>query len=211
MSSTGGKYVYNDDQETPNTQHATFDFGDAQIIFDVRNLPTPPEGLVAVRGPNYVGNIFFGDARIPGAWISGGFQVYKSTAGNISGDEARGAGAGSTEKYEQVIDEKPARAMDTIPHMKNFLDAVRSRDHKKLNADIAIGARSAAFCHLGNIALPAGPQAQTGRQRPLHRRRRSQRDAHAQLPRPVHRARKGLTRRVSPGQPEAGNSHVDTH
>ena len=28
--STGGKYVYNDDQETPNTQIATFDYGDAR-------------------------------------------------------------------------------------------------------------------------------------------------------------------------------------
>ena len=25
--STGGKYIYNDDQETPNTQKAVFDYG----------------------------------------------------------------------------------------------------------------------------------------------------------------------------------------
>ena len=33
--STGGKYAYDDDQETPNTQLARFDYGNAELIFDV--------------------------------------------------------------------------------------------------------------------------------------------------------------------------------
>ena len=36
--STGGKYVYEDDQETPNTQIASFDYGDAELVFEVRGL-----------------------------------------------------------------------------------------------------------------------------------------------------------------------------
>ena len=40
--------------------------------------------------------------------------------------------------------------------MKNFLDAVRARDYRKLNADIAIGARAAALCHLANISQRTG-------------------------------------------------------
>jgi hypothetical protein len=40
--------------------------------------------------------------------------------------------------------------------MKNFFDGVRSRDYTKLNAEIEIGARSAAFCHLANIAYRVG-------------------------------------------------------
>jgi predicted dehydrogenase len=154
VSSTGGKYVWKDDQETPNTQQAAFDFGDAQMTFDVRNLPTPPEALAPFRSPNFVGNIFFGEL---GFLVVDGqsFQVYKSTAGHISGDAARGAGAGSKEKYEKVAEEK-ADGAETTPHMKNFLDAVRSRDYRKLTAEIEIGARSAAFCHLANIAYRVG-------------------------------------------------------
>src|SRR6185437_8288586 len=57
--STGGKFVYQDDQETPNTQIATLDYGDAQITFDVRGLITPGEGDVR-RGNHFVGNIYFG-------------------------------------------------------------------------------------------------------------------------------------------------------
>jgi predicted dehydrogenase len=154
VSSSGGKYVWKDDQETPNTQQTTFEFGDAQITFEVRNLPTPPEGGLVVRGPNYVGNIFFGSAGFLVVDHTG-FQLYKSTAGDISGEAARGAGAGSRERYEKTMDEKPT-GEDTVPHMKNFLDAIRARDYKKLNADVEIGTHSAAFCHLANIAYRTG-------------------------------------------------------
>jgi predicted dehydrogenase len=154
VASSGGKYVWKDDQETPNTQQATLDFGDAQMSFDVRNLPTPPEGLAAMRGPNYVGNIFFGNGGFM-VIDHAGYQVFKSTAGDISGDAARGAGAGSREKYEKVAEEKPS-GLDTIPHMKNFFDAIRARNYNLLTAEIEIGARSAAFCHLANIAYRVG-------------------------------------------------------
>jgi len=59
--STGGKYVWKDDQETANTQTAEFDFGDATMSFEVRNLPTPTEGGTLIR-PNHTGNIFFGES-----------------------------------------------------------------------------------------------------------------------------------------------------
>ena len=154
VSSTGGKFAWKDDQETPNTQQASFDFGDAQMTFDVRNLPTPPEALVPMTGPNYVGNIFFGDLGFLTVDHSG-FKVYKSLSGNVSGEAARGAGAAGKEKYELVMEEK-GTGEDTIPHMKNFFDAIRARDHKLLHAEIAIGARSAAFCHLANIAYRTG-------------------------------------------------------
>ena len=154
VSSTGGKFVWEDDQQTPNTQQTTMEFGDAQMTFDVRNLPTPPEALGGLHGPNYVGNIFFGSLGFLTVDHSG-LQVYKSTAGDISGDAARGAGAGSRERYEKTVDEKGG-GEDTEPHMKNFFDAIRARDYKRLNADIEIGARSAAFCHLANIAYRVG-------------------------------------------------------
>jgi predicted dehydrogenase len=157
VASNGGKYVWKDDQETPNTQQSTFDFGDRQVTFDVRNLPTPPEGLVPQRGPNYTGNLFFGDL---GYMVvdPDGFQVHKSTAGNISGEQARGSGVARLEKYQKTMDEKAVEEDDaaTAPHMKNFLNAIRARDHKLLHADIEIGARAAAFCHLANISYRVG-------------------------------------------------------
>jgi predicted dehydrogenase len=157
VSSTGGKYVWKDDQQTANTQQSAFDFGDAQVTFDVRNLPTLPEGLVAGTMPNYTGNQFFGE----GGFLvvdPDGFQVYKSAAANVKGEAAHGAGAGKAEKYEKIMDEKAQEheIWATTPHMKNFLDAVRARDHKVLNADIAVGTYSANFVHMANISLRTG-------------------------------------------------------
>ncbi len=155
VSSIGGKYVWKDDQETPNTLATTFSFGDAQLSFDTRNLPTPTEALAPLR-PNWVGNIFMGDKGFM-VVDQAGFQIYASAAANVQGEAARGAGAGGQEKYEKTAEEKAQRGSDaTVAHMKNFLDAVRSRDHKALTAEIEIGARAAAFCHLGNISYQVG-------------------------------------------------------
>lgn len=138
VSSTGGKYEWKDDQETPNTLQSALLFGDAQITFDTRNLPTPPEALAVMHGPNYTGNIFFGDA---------GFMVL----------DGRGFDVYRGDKYEKTAEDHPQeREADTADHMKNFFDAIRARNYKLLHADIEVGARSAAFCHLANISYRVG-------------------------------------------------------
>lgn len=158
VSSTGGKYVWKDDQETANTQTASFDFGDAMVTFEVRNLPTPTEGGLPIR-PNSTCNIFFGEKGFL-VVDNLSFQVYTSAASSLSYEEISRAGAGGLEKYEKTMDEKAGegQAWATTPHMQNFLDAVKSRDHTKLTADVAVGTRSAAFVHLANISMRVGRQ-----------------------------------------------------
>jgi len=136
--STGGKYVYDDDQETPNTQLATFDYGGAQIVFEVRGLLTGPEGGVPIKAGNTVGNLFFGaDGWM---WVDGGgFTIYKG------------------ESHEVALEEKRERGGDeSVAHMRNFLAACRSRNYKDLTADVEIGAASADLCHLANISYRVG-------------------------------------------------------
>lgn len=131
--STGGKYVYEDDQETPNTQIATFNYGDAELIFEVRGIFTGAEGSLPIQGHNTVGNLFYGSD----GWMSldgSGFQVYKGT------------------NAEPTINEKNINEGDGGPHMSNFLAAVRSRKYEDLHADVQIGVASADLCHLANIS-----------------------------------------------------------
>ncbi len=49
------QFVYDDDPETPNTQIATFDYGDAELVFEVRGILTGGEGGMGgdrpARGP----------------------------------------------------------------------------------------------------------------------------------------------------------------
>jgi len=137
--STGGKYIYKDDQETPNTQIATFDYGDAEIVFEVRGLVTGSEGRLTDRTDSHtIGNLFYGSD----GWMALGgdsFQVYKG------------------EKGEKIMDEKSERGGGgdggNAPHMRNFFQAMRSRNPKDLTADVEVGVTSAMLVHLANISF----------------------------------------------------------
>lgn len=135
VSSTGGKYytLPDDDQETPNTQIATFNYGDAELMFEVRGGMTGPEGGLQIRGGNTVANLFYGSD----GWMavdSAGFQVYKGL------------------KQDKTMDELKAVGDDTAPHMENFLAAVKSRDYKSLRAEVEIAVASADLVHMANTS-----------------------------------------------------------
>jgi len=164
--STGGKYVYEDDQETPNTQIATFDYGDAELVFEVRGLNTGGEPGIPPSGPNFVGVTFFG---------SKGFMPVDEHGFQIFLGDKREPGE-SMKPAEHEID-------DTIPHMENFLKAVKSRNPADLTADVQVGATSAELVHMANISYrlrrelkfdaAAGtfddPEANAMRTRPVYR------------------------------------------
>jgi predicted dehydrogenase len=131
--STGGKYVYDDEQETPNTQLATYDYGDCELVFEVRGLPTEAEDGILI------GNLFYGSDGCM-AMDQSGFRIYRGEEKKLT--------------IEEKID--PAEAVDTTPHFANFLDAVRTRDRGKINGPLDEGVKSASLCHLANISYRVG-------------------------------------------------------
>ena len=168
---SGGKYVYDDDQETPNTQLASYDYGGREIVFEVRGILTGGEGVPVRRGgrggrgaasggppaagnatpasiPNNVtiGNLFYGSE----GWASTddmGFQAYKG------------------ESSELVMEERPERGPGsdgTSLHMENFLAACRSRNVKDLHDPISNAQFSAGLCHLANISYRTGHKLNLG-------------------------------------------------
>jgi predicted dehydrogenase len=135
--SVGGRFGYIDDGETANTQICLFDFGDCELIFEVRGLPSdsPYPGSnfsKGKRGDNFVGNIFYG---------AEGVLVCPSYTGGVA---VRPDG--------QVIREFKGGE----DHFGNFVQSVRSRRREDLNADILEGHLSSALCHLGNISYRLG-------------------------------------------------------
>jgi predicted dehydrogenase len=135
VSSTGGKYVYVDDQETPNTQLASFDYGEKELVFEVRGLLTGSEGGLPRQDKHVIGNLFYGSD----GWmaISGeGFQVYKG------------------EPNEKVMDEnfQGPELWSSVPHMSNFIESVRANDPKQLHASVEDGVKSAALFQIANIS-----------------------------------------------------------
>ncbi len=141
VSSSGGRFAYDDDQETPNTQLATFEYDDCHLVFEVRGLLT---GIEAGIGPepgslNSIGNIFFGSDGYMTVDMAG-FKVY----------------LGEKREPGPAMKHAEPRQWDTSPHIENFLKAVRSRKHTDLTCDVAEGRLSAALCHLANVSYRVG-------------------------------------------------------
>jgi hypothetical protein len=128
VQSVGGRFGYTDDGETANTQVAWLDYGEEQIIFEVRGLPT-----AAKRGAT-VGNIFYGTT---GYMVATQGSEFGAVAYDLDGNEIR-------------------RFTGPENHFANFLAAVRSRRREDLNADILEGHLSCALCHLANISYRLG-------------------------------------------------------
>jgi predicted dehydrogenase len=134
--SVGGRFGYIDDGETANTQICVYDYGDSQLIFEVRGLKTGSPYPDAIgkkeKGPNFVGNIFY---------CTDGILVCPSYTAGIAlspaGDVIAKFGGGGD-------------------HFANFVQAVRSRNVSELNADILEGHISSALCHLGNVSYRLG-------------------------------------------------------
>jgi predicted dehydrogenase len=127
---SGGRYGYDDDGQTPNTQLAIFDYGDCELVFEVRGLPTNDEQGVRV------GNIFYG---------SDGYMVVNGGKWQtFMGQKGEPGPSGPT---------PAARGTD---HFANYIAAVKSRKPEELNAPVEEGHLSSALCHLANVSYRLG-------------------------------------------------------
>jgi predicted dehydrogenase len=128
----GGRFGYEDDGQTPNTIVVFHDYGDAQLVFEVRGLETEPLAPVKNGIGAAVGNIFYGDK---GIMVVPSYE--RATVYDLDGNVVR-----EFKGSEQ--------------HFRNFVDVCRTRKREELNADIEEGHLSSALCHLGNISYTLG-------------------------------------------------------
>jgi predicted dehydrogenase len=128
----GGRFGYEDDGETPNTHLSFLGYGDKQVIFEVRGLKSEK-----YRGAG-VGVVFYGTE---------GYIVNPSYTSSTVFD-----------RDGKVIEKFQDKHDIVVKHMHNFLQAMQSRKHTDLTADIEQGHLSSALCHLGNISYRLGSQ-----------------------------------------------------
>ena len=122
VRSTGGRFGYKDQGQTPNTQIVTWTFADgSSIVGQLRGLYTDE----------------------PMSWDFFGTKGQM----HVSADGRSRVTMGRSKKPEPEA-EYPA----DLNHFANFADAVRARDPKLLHAEIEETALSTALCHQGNIA-----------------------------------------------------------
>ena len=151
VMSVGGRLGYVDDGETANTQVIRFDYGDSELVFEVRGWPSDspfPGKNSPKRGEkpsNLVGNIWYG---------SEGFVVCPSYSGGV---------AYSKDGEVLKVFNNPKGVGDHT-HFENFVKAVRADKQSLLNADIEQGHLSSAMCHLGNISHMVGEEQEISKQ-----------------------------------------------
>lgn len=130
VASSGGKYVLDDNSETPDSQVTTYEFPTFMLVWEHKaglgiGLNGRPWGI-AWSGTD--GTIILND--------SGWELIIEKRKANLEPEKHRSSG-----------DPRPA-------HVRNFLDCVKSRKPPVLNLELAHHVSTVA--HLGNIAFRSG-------------------------------------------------------
>ena len=160
VSAIGGHFMFDDDQQTPNTLNVAYEFdmpdGTRRMMeFEVRHWISNHEALIGEpsfgggevpaalgnaaepkkrKGPqNTIGNIFYGSK---GYMAMNGYDAYRTWLGEEQEPGPSAAQEGN--------------------NWANFIDCVRSRKKENLNAPILEGHISATLLHLGNAAYRLG-------------------------------------------------------
>ncbi len=138
VTAVGGKFMFDDDQETPNTISASYEFNvggkTKMMTFEVRHWYSNHEaGIGGDRAGNTIGNTFYG---ADGYLVIDGYNKYYSYMGR---------------------EQKPGPARTSRDnHFENFINAVRTRKREDLTAEIEEGALSCVLMHLANISYRVG-------------------------------------------------------
>ncbi|MFK5974420.1 MAG: Gfo/Idh/MocA family oxidoreductase [Flavobacteriaceae bacterium] len=150
ISAIGGHFMFDDDQETPNTLMANFEFDNPNggndkkkiLQFETRHWISNREGMIEnaaetnnsymTSDTNNIGNLFYGSKGYMVKNVSQ-WQTFMGKDRTLSGS---GEGLGD--------------------HYANFCQAIRANDQSLAKADIQEGFYSCALIHLGNISYRLG-------------------------------------------------------
>jgi predicted dehydrogenase len=139
--SIGGRFAFDDDGETANTQIAILDYQPAPLICEIRNLHTAKGAAAMGKFRNSSGGV-----------------VIECVGGYLAGD-AGGAALFDNQgrKIKEIRGARKPQEME-VAHAANFVAAVRSRKVADLHAEAAVGYVSATLCHMANASYRLGKQ-----------------------------------------------------
>lgn len=141
VTSSGGRYAFKDDWETPDTQIASFEFGNNKAITwesrSCNNFPVEGAGR---------GFIIYGDK---GTLVNDGGGDYK-----IFDEKNKLVKEVKSDVKPDPTNPVSASGNLELYHFQNFVDAIRGE--AKITAPVNEGHKSVLLCHLANIAQRTG-------------------------------------------------------
>jgi predicted dehydrogenase len=130
--SLGGRFGYTDQAQTPNTQIAVFDYGETQLIFEVRGLKTE-------------------------SYYDQGVNVtLHFDSGVVAGGKFYPQGSKEPQPLPKL--ETPTEKTRSGSIFGNFIACMRSRKREELQADILEAHYSSALCHMANASYRLGEE-----------------------------------------------------
>ena len=161
VSAIGGHFMFDDDQETPNTLNAAFEFTlpdgkKKMMVFEVRHWISNHEAEIGL--PAFGGGQVPVALGAPGAAKGTGRQ-WKNTIGNIFYGSKGYMAMNGYDAYRTWLgeDQEPGpSATHEGNNWANFIDCVRSRKQEALNAPILEGHISCTLVHLANVSYRLG-------------------------------------------------------
>ncbi len=141
VNSAGGRYRYQDDWQTPDTQVINLEFNNnTAITWEGRSC----NGR-SVEGSS-VGVMFYGETGSLLIESGNSYKIY-----DLKNTLIKEVKSDKTTDARNVAD--PAQELDAL-HIQNFFDGIRKGI--KVNSDILSGHQSTLLVQLGNIALRSG-------------------------------------------------------
>jgi predicted dehydrogenase len=136
--SIGGRFLFDDDGETPNTNIALLDCQPVPILCEIRGL---------------------GDRKTAGSHrgVRAG-SIVQCEGGYLTADTT-GAKALDNQDKEVKSFANPERTNVEVMHATNFVEAVRSRDAGQLHAPALEGHLSTACAHVANVSYRLGAES----------------------------------------------------
>jgi predicted dehydrogenase len=130
ISCAGGMFFFEDDQQWPDTMLISYEYPGKILQYEMR-LWSRPKLFGITEGAAVYGE---------NGWI---LLTNNSWKAYDAADKLVQQGASGSGQIQQA-------------HIRNFLDAVRSRQRQSLNQEIQSGHVSSAMCHAGNISWRTG-------------------------------------------------------
>ena len=138
VSGMGRKLFFDDDQETPDTQNATYKYKDKVLMYEQR-----------LWNPYMMDNSQCGIA----VYGTEGYATFSEDNGeSFKVFDQKGKLAHL--EFEASESKWTPWELNGESHYQNFINCIRSR--QKPNADIEVGHMAASLCHLGNIVARTG-------------------------------------------------------